>query len=120
MQLPYSIRDSLVSELDEYLEAFSTAPDPEAVASFVVELLEQYADDAGIDDIVGSLEEEAALDASLQQSIEEEIQSNDEFECTGEEVVSLIERLCGIEWEDDESGEASDEEDEEEEEEEEL
>jgi hypothetical protein len=25
--------------------------------------------------------------------------SNDEFEYTGEELVSLLERICGIEWE---------------------
>ena len=48
--------------------------------------------------------------------------SNDEFEYTGEEIISLLERLCEIEWvesEDDEEDD-DDEEEEEEEEEEEL
>jgi hypothetical protein len=50
--------------------------------------------------------------------------SNDEFEYTGEEIISLLERLCGVEWIDtgddlDFGDEADDEEEDEEEEEEE-
>ncbi len=120
MQLPNSMRDHMVDDLDEYLEAVSASPDTEAIAAYVIELLETYAEDAGIDDIVAALEEETALDGSLVETLEEEMSSNDEFEYTGEEIVSLVERLCEIEWvegEDDEGEDDDDDEDEDEDEE---
>ncbi len=126
MQLPNSMRDHIVTDLDEYLEAVSASPDTEAIAAYVIELLETYAEDAGIDDIVAGLEEETGLDGTLSETLEEEMSSNDEFEYTGEEIVSLVERLCEIEWiEGEDDGDEGDEgddddEDEEEEEEEEL
>ena len=118
MQLPNTMRDKMVDDLDEYLEAVSASPDTEAIASYVIELLETYAEDAGIDDVVATLEEESTLDGTLVETIEEEMSSNDEFEYTGEEITSLLERLCDIEWVDSKGG-ADDEEDDEEEEEEE-
>lgn len=124
MQLPNSMRDKMVDDLDEYLEAVSASPDTEAIAAYVIELLETYAEDAGIDDVVATLEEESTLDGTLVETIEEEMSSNDEFEYTGEEITSLLERLCEIEWvegDDDEDLDEDDEdEDEEEEEDEEL
>ena len=98
MQLPNSMREALVDELDEYLEAFSAEPDSEAVAAFVVELLESFAEDESIDDVIHRLEESGELEGALAETLESEMSSNDEFEYTGEEVVSLLERLTGIEW----------------------
>ena len=98
MQLPNSMRDKMVDDLDEYLEAVSASPDTEAIASYVIELLETYAEDAGIDDVVATLEEESTLDGTLVETIEEEMSSNDEFEYTGEEIVSLVEKVCDVEW----------------------
>jgi hypothetical protein len=109
VQLPISMRDQLVEEVDEYLEAFSSEPDPEAVGGYLVELLENYAEDEGIDDLIASLEEEGELDGTLQDTLETEMSSNDEFEYTGEEIISLLERLCGIEWESDEDDEDDEE-----------
>jgi hypothetical protein len=88
----------MVDDLDEYLEAVSASPDTEAISAYVIELLETYAEDAGLDDIVAALEEETSMDGSLVETLEEEMSSNDEFEYTGEEIVSLVERLCAIEW----------------------
>lgn len=117
MQLPNSMRDHMVDDLDEYLDAVSASPDTEAIASYVIELLETYAENQGIDDVLAALEEAAALDGTLSETLEEEMSSNDEFEYTGEEIVSLLERLCEIEWVEG-GGDDSDEEEEEEEEEE--
>ncbi|HHO53762.1 MAG TPA: hypothetical protein ENK18_23540 [Deltaproteobacteria bacterium] len=115
MQLPYSMRDALVDDLDEYLEAISSTPDTEAVVGYVIELFETYAEDKNLDEIVPQLEEEGQLDGSLSEVLEEEMSSNDEFEYTGEEIVSLLERLCDIEWEtEDEGGDEEEEEEEEE------
>ncbi len=121
MQLPISIRDSLVDDLDEMLDAYSTDPDTEAVVTYLLEQLEILADEEGMEDILIELEEHAALEASLSETLEAEMSSNDEFEFTGEEVVSLLERICDIEWEDgedDEWGDDDEEDDDDEEEEE--
>jgi hypothetical protein len=119
VQLPNSMRDNMVDGLDEYLDAVSASPDTEAIANYVIELLETYAENAGIDDVLATLEEAAALDGTLVETLEEEMSSNDEFEYTGEEIVSLLERLCEIEWIEGEDDELDDEEEEDEEEEEE-
>ena len=108
MELPSALRDSLVERLDRYFEALGESPEAEAVVSYTLELLEEYGDESGEDDIVLALEEEGALDGSLATVLEEEIESSSDFEPTGEEVVSLIERLCGIEWGD---GDGSDDDD---------
>ena len=98
MQLPNKMRETMVTDLDEYLEAVSASPDAEAISSYVIELLETYAEDESIDDVVAALEESAALDGTLSETLEEEMSSNDEFEFTGEEILSLLERMCDIEW----------------------
>ena len=102
MQLPNALRDLLVQELDQYLEAFGTEPDAEAVAAYVVEVIEGWADEEGWDEIISELEESGALEDTFAESLENEMASNDEFEFTGEEISSLVERMCEIEWEDDE------------------
>ncbi|MBN2800835.1 MAG: hypothetical protein JXX28_16990 [Deltaproteobacteria bacterium] len=109
MELPLYLRESLVDEMDQFLEAFSSNPDAEAVAQYLIELLESYADGAEVDDIVGEFEDENALDGGLSEVLEGEMSSNDEFEYTGEEVVSLLETLCDIEWSDDLSSDDLDE-----------
>lgn len=116
MQLPYSMRESLVDDVDEFLAAFASDPEPEQIANYVVEGLETFADEEGIEDIIATLQEEGALEASLQETLETEMTSNDEFEYTGEEVVSLLERLCGIEWEGDQDAKDDDDEDDDEDE----
>jgi len=110
VELPQSERENLVEELDEYLEAVSS-PEAEAVVRYVIELLETVADEIGIDDIVLTLEDEGALDDSLASALEAEMESNAEFEYTGEEIVSLLERLCSIEWGDEDEDEDDDDED---------
>lgn len=98
MKLPESARDMLVEELDDFLAAYSGSPDAESVATYLVELLENVADDHTMDDIVPALEESGSLDMPLIEMLDAEMTSNDEFEYTGEEIVSLFERLCDIEW----------------------
>jgi len=114
VQLPIIIRDSLVEELDDMLEAYANDPDTEAVVSYLLEQLEILADEEGIDDVLSELEDEASLEAPLAELLEAEMASNDEFEFTGEEVVSLLERLCEIEWENDDEDDDWDDEDEDE------
>jgi hypothetical protein len=117
IQLPHEMRDTLVEQLDEYLDAQTGTPDPETVASYVVELIGTVADEMKIadgDDIILKLESSGEMDASVLELLEEEFESNDEFEYTGEEIVSLVEKVCDIEWttkdEEDEEPEEEDEE----------
>lgn len=114
MILAADFRETLVDELDTMLEAYGSNPDPEPIATFLIDQLEEYADEHGIEDVAQILEESGELEASLQESLEAEMSSNDEFEYTGEEVVSLLERLCNVEWSDDAT--SADEEDEDEDE----
>jgi len=100
MIMDTEFRETLVDELDELLEAYGNTPDPEPVGDFLIEQIELYADEYGVDDILIKLEESGELEAPFKEVLESEMSSNDEFEYTGEEIVSLLERLCNIEWDD--------------------
>jgi hypothetical protein len=110
MQLPSTLRDSLVQQLDAVISAYGSAPDPEALAGFVIEFMEAFADEQGIDDIIDTLESNGQIDGSLAEVLEEQVGCSD-MSITGEEVVSITERLCDVEWDEDYDfgGEESDE-----------
>ena len=116
IQLPHEMRDTVVEQLDEYLEAQTGTPDGETVAAYVIELLGSAAEELKIDDadeIVLKLETSGELEASLQELLEEEFERDDELEFTGEEIVSLIEKVCDVEWttKDDDDDEDEDDDD---------
>ena len=98
------LRESVIAgEHDDWLD------EPESLVAYVVELLEVFADEVGLDDLTTELEESGALEEPLADAFESEISSNEEFEFTGEEVVSLLERLCEIEFGDDDDDDDDDE-----------
>lgn len=110
MQLPNSLRESLVNELEVYLGSVGD-PEAEKVSEFMVEQLELYADESGRDELLSDLEDSGGLDGSLKESLESEMASNDDFEFTEEECVSLLESLCEVEWDEEEEEEDEDEDD---------
>lgn len=115
MELPRSIRVALLEELDVYIDAVDE-PDVETVVSYVLDQLQLAEDEFDLDDIAGQIEESAGLEGSLQDMLEEELESRDDFVFTGEEIVSAFEQLGGIEWVDvDALEEDADDEDEDEE-----
>lgn len=118
--LPQSIRDALINDLEEFLANLPDHPDAEMVASFIIEQLETYADEKGIEDIIVGLEESGSLDVSLQEALEEEMSSNDDFSFTEEECIGLLETVCDIEWMEDEEDDVLEEEEEEDDDEEEA
>lgn len=121
MELPESVRESLINDLEEFLSNLPDDPDAEMVAAFILEQLEVYAEEHGIEDIVVQLEESGSLDGALRDELEAEMSSNEDFEFTEEECVELLETMCDIEWIEDEDDDAlPEDEDEEEEEEEEV
>jgi len=101
MRLPVSIRNALLEELETYIEAVDE-PEIEPVVEYVLEQFQLAEDEFDLEDIAGTLEDEAGLDASLQECFEEALESRDDFVFTAEEVVSVLEQLTGIEWVDDE------------------
>lgn len=118
MQLPHEMRDTLVEQLDEYFDAQSGSPDGETVASYVIELIGTVAEELKVEDgdeLILKLESSGEMEASLLELLEEEFESNDEFEYTGEEIVSLLEKVCDVEWttkdEDEEEDDDDDDED---------
>lgn len=101
IQLPHEMRDTVVETLDEYLEAQHGSPEGEAVAAYVIELLGTVAEELKLDDadeIVLKLETSGELEASLQELLEEEFERDDELEFSGEEIISIIEKVCDVEW----------------------
>ncbi len=106
MKLPKVVREKLVMSIDEYLETVNEDPDAGSLAEYVIESLSSAAEEAGVEDaedLVINIEEEAALDESLLETLEYEFSNNDEIGLTGEEIVSLIEKVVGIDWEDQEA-----------------
>jgi len=97
--LPESLRDRMVDSLDEVLTLYRGNTDPEMVAGLLLEQLETFADDQEMDDWMDQMETSGDLEAPLQQALEDEF-SRAEPDLTGEEVVSLFEKLCNIEWSD--------------------
>lgn len=101
MQLPHELRDTVVEQLDEYLETQNGTPDAEALAAFVVDLLGAAAEDLKIDDaddIVLKLETSGELEASLLELLEEHFESSEDTEIIAEDILSLIEKVCDVEW----------------------
>lgn len=101
MQLPHELRDTVVEQLDEYLETQNGTPDAEALAAFVVDLLGAAAEDLKIDDaddIVLKLETSGELEASLLELLEEHFESSEDTEVIAEDILSLIEKVCDVEW----------------------
>ena len=99
MQLPVTLRADLLEELDQFLQA--TSPGSEVLTQCAIDLLEAFGDENGIDDIVSSLEDSGELDAPLQECLENEFISNENFHDNGEDAVAIIEQLCAIDWLDD-------------------
>ncbi len=118
--LPHEMRDTLVEQVNEYIDSLNGVPDAEDVANRMVEIIEAVADEMkldGADEIILKLESSGQLDASLQEMLEDEFERDEEFEFTGEDLVGLIEKVCELEWSskeetDDDDDEAEDEEDE--------
>lgn len=100
MRLPKSLREALMEELETYIEAVDT-PEIEVVVEYVIEQLQMAEEEHDLEDVASAIEDEAGLDASFGECLEEELESKGDFVFTAEEVVSVFEQLAGVEWADD-------------------
>ena len=98
MILPLSLRDNLITDTQNFIEAMGDHTDAESIAGFVIEQLEMYGEEAVLDDIIAGLEDQSDIDGALSEFLEDEISSNQELFLTGEEIITLIERVTLIEW----------------------
>ena len=101
IDLPQEMRDMLVEQLDEYFEGLEEEMDPEEIASYVVDLLQEAAQECEVeqaDDIVGLLESSGDLEASLLDMLSEHLENQDLDLISADEVVGVVEKLCEIEW----------------------
>ena len=100
MNLPATLRESLVEQLDNIIGAYDSTADSETISGFLVEFVEAFGDEEGYDDIIDSLENSGNLDGGLPTVLETAFDGTD-MDMTAEEAISIFEKLCGIEWEHD-------------------
>lgn len=103
MKLPEQVRDTIILSLDEYLETINDQPDAAELAEQTVQAISSGAEESGLEDyeeVVLQIEEEMEMEESLVETLEYEFQKADDLELSGEDLISLIDRVCGLSWED--------------------
>ena len=103
MKLPEQVRDTIIVSLDEYLETINDQPDAAELAEQTVSAISQGAEDADVDDydeVLLAIEEEQEMEESLVETLEYEFSKADDLELSGEDLIGLIDRVCGLEWDD--------------------
>jgi len=103
MKLPAQVRDTIILSLDEYLETINDQPEPDQLAEQTVAAIAQGAEEADIEDyeeVILAIEEEQEMEESLVETLEYEFSKADDLELSGEDLIALIDRVCGLEWDD--------------------
>ena len=103
VELPYSLRVLLVEAINEYCERMDPGTDSDVIAEAVVEQLETVAEEISsvdAEDIIPSLEGTMENGHSLVIALSDHLESADQSELTGEELMALVEKFCEIEWTD--------------------
>jgi len=111
VELPQEMRALLVERLDDFISDLTDTSDPEAIAQSIVRTIEAIADEVEYekaDEIISRLEASGELEGSLLEVLEEHLSADEDFDFMGEDLVSLIEKLCEIEWADAEDGDDDD------------
>jgi hypothetical protein len=101
LELPKTMRDLLVEQLDEYCENLDSSSDTESIAESVIEHIEGVSQEVGGvngEEVLGQLEASGELEASMVEFLEDAFASEPAFIYAGEEIVTLLEKACEIEW----------------------
>ncbi|MBN1337017.1 MAG: hypothetical protein JXB39_13750 [Deltaproteobacteria bacterium] len=107
IDLPQEMRDLLVEQLDEYIEGAAGSLEPESLAQEIVDRIQGVGEDCeveAVEDIVAALETSGDLDASLMELLTEQLEQEDLEDLTGEDLVAMVEKVCEIEWSDEDAG----------------
>lgn len=111
VELPQEMRALLVERLDDFISDLTDTSDPESIALSIVRTIEAIADEVEYEkaeEVISRLEASGELEGTLVEVLEEHLSSDDEFDFMGEDLVSLIEKICEIEWADAEEGDDND------------
>lgn len=111
VELPQEMRELLVERLDDFISELTDTSDTESIAQSIVHAIEAAADQVEYekaDEVISRLEASGELEGSLVEVLEEHLSAEDEFDFTGEELVTVIEKICEIEWADMEDDEDDD------------
>ncbi len=103
VELPQEMRELLVERLDDFISELTDTSDTESIALSIVHTIEAIADEVEYekaDEVISRLEASGELEGSLVEVLEEHLSAEDEFDFTGEDLTSLIEKICEIEWAD--------------------
>ena len=103
MKLPEQVRDIIILSLDEYLETINDQPEPDQLAEQTVAAIAAGAEEADVEDyeeLILAIEEEQEMEESLVETLEYEFSKADDLELSGEDLIGLIDRVCGLEWDD--------------------
>ena len=101
LELPKTMRDLLVDQLDEYCENLDSSSDTESIAESVIEHIEGVSQEVGGvngEEVLGQLEASGELEASMVEFLEDAFASDAAFIYSGEEIVALLEKSCEIDW----------------------
>lgn len=108
VELPHEMRELLVERLDDFISDLTDSTDFESIAHSIIKAIQHTADEAEYEkaeEVIARLETSGELEGSLVEVLEEHFEAEEEFDYTGEDLVSLLEKLCEIEWADlDEDG----------------
>jgi len=103
MKLPAQGRDTIIIFLDEYLETINDQPDAAELSEQTVSAIAEGAEEADVEDyeeVLLRIEEEQEMEESLVETLEYEFSKADDLELSGEDLMGLIDRVCGLEWDD--------------------
>ncbi len=103
VELPQEMRELLVERLDDFISELTDTSDTESIALSIVRTIEAIADEVEYekaDEVISRLEASGELEGSLLEVLEEHLSAEDEFDFSGEDLTSLIEKICEIEWAD--------------------
>lgn len=103
VELPQEMRELLVERLDDFISELTDTSDTESIAQSIVHSIEAIADEVEYEkaeEVIARLEASGELEGSLTEVLEEHLSAEDDFDFTGEDLVSMIEKICEIEWAD--------------------
>lgn len=103
VELPQEMRELLVERLDDFISELTDTSDTESIAQSIVHSIEAIADEVEYEkaeEVIARLEASGELEGSLAEVLEEHLSAEDDFDFTGEDLVSMIEKICEIEWAD--------------------
>ena len=104
IELPQEFRDLLEEKLDEYLDTTDNTGGAASMVRDIVEHLQKVGEECEIEvpngDMIAYIETEGDLDDGLFDLLLEELEEEDLEDFTGDDLLTVMEKLVEIEWAD--------------------